>query len=226
MISVIIPVFNEEKTIEEALLQLQWLRKNECEILVVDGGSSDRSLEIARQYADKVVLSEKGRAVQMNAGAEHASGNLLVFLHIDTFFDKGSFNRLVDISSSDPQICGRFDVRLSGNQNAFRVIERLMNIRSRITSIVTGDHAMFISRQLFIEVGGYSAIPLMEDIELSKRLKKLSKPVCLNECVTTSSRRWEKNGIVVTVLTMWILRLAYWAGVKPSMLERIYYKSG
>jgi len=223
-ISIIIPVINEEKAIRAQLSRLQVFRDTGHEVIVVDGGSEDASRSLAEMGADQFVLSEKGRATQMNAGARVATGDLLLFLHADTELPEDSIG-ILNRSVSDNEIAwGRFNVRLSGRHVMFRVIETLMNWRSRLTGIATGDQAIFITKTLFDQAGGFIDIKLMEDIELCARLKKLAKPICLGERVTTSSRRWEKSGIFSTILFMWHLRLAYWLGVDPDRLVQKYYR--
>ncbi|WP_455217765.1 TIGR04283 family arsenosugar biosynthesis glycosyltransferase [Kaarinaea lacus] len=222
--SIVIPVLNEEAAIPEKLAQLQPLRNEGHEVIVVDGGSADSSIQLARQGADIVIQSAKGRATQMNAGAGIANGELLVFLHIDTDLPSGGIGEVVNNIAKNGEYWGRFNVRLSGSHFLFRIIETMMNWRSRITGIATGDQVIFVSRGLFQRTGGFPDIPLMEDIELSSRLKKISKPVCLKDEVITSSRRWESSGICKTIIFMWWLRLSYWLGKDPSQLARQYYQ--
>lgn len=223
-ISIIIPIINEESTIRDRLLRLQAFRREGHEVIVVDGGSEDSSYELAAKGADRVVSAKKGRARQMNAGARFATGELLLFLHIDTDLPENIAEVLRKAVKDNIRTWGRFNVRLSGKHFMFRIIETTMNWRSRLTGIATGDQAIFITKTLFDEVGGFPEIRLMEDIEISARLKKLAKPVCLQERVTTSSRRWESSGIFATILLMWRLRLAYWLGVDPGRLVQRYYQ--
>jgi rSAM/selenodomain-associated transferase 2 len=222
-ISVIIPVLNEAAAINTMLPELQWMREAGHELIVVDGGSDDDSAQVAQDCADQVITSRRGRARQMNAGAQVACGDVLLFLHIDTGIAAEGIASLRSAFSPGIDGWGRFDVRLSGSRRMFRLIETMMNWRSRLTGIATGDQAIFVSRSLFVRSGGYADIPLMEDIELCRRLRRISKPRCLPKHVTTSSRRWENNGILNTVLLMWRLRLAYWLGVDPAALVRRYY---
>lgn len=220
--SIIIPVLNEAEVLEYNLQNLQWARQLGHEIIVVDGGSQDQSMMLAGPFADHVIASLPGRALQMNAGAKSATGDVFVFLHVDTLFPADGIDALDQNIAPLAASWGRFDVQLSGKHILFRGIERMMNWRSRITGIATGDQAIFISRELFEQLDGYSKIPLMEDIEICHRLKKIGKPVCLSKKVVTSSRRWEKSGIVKTVLLMWRLRLAYWFGADPVDLAHKY----
>ncbi|MCS6925652.1 MAG: TIGR04283 family arsenosugar biosynthesis glycosyltransferase [Candidatus Binatia bacterium] len=219
-VSVIIPTLNEAPGIVETLRQVR--QAGECEILVVDGGSEDGTPELARPLADVVLVSKRGRARQMNAGARAAAGDVLLFLHADTRLPLG-FPAIVAQSLDDPRVVGgRFDVRLDAAGWPFRMIERLMNIRSRWTKIATGDQALFVRREVFLALGGYPDIPLMEDIELSRRLKRVGQLACLRARVTTSARRWQRDGLVRTIVLMWALRLAYFLGVPSERLKTFY----
>jgi rSAM/selenodomain-associated transferase 2 len=224
-VSIIIPVLNEAQYISETLAPLQQLRTAGHEVIIVDGGSHDATLDVSRSYADHVLISRPGRAFQMNAGSDVASGNVLLFLHADTRLPENVINTIENVLSgheADQAFWGRFNVRLSGSARAFRVIERMINIRSCLTSVATGDQAIFISRGLFDRVHGYPEIPLMEDVAISKRLRKYTRSRCLSETVVTSSRRWEQSGVLATVLLMWKLRLYYFFGVSPETLARMY----
>ena len=220
MLSIILPVINEEATLPDVLARLQYLRQLGHEIIVVDGGSRDNSLMLAQQAADNVIVSQPGRAVQMNSGAELATGDVLLFLHADTVLPEGVEQILSEIVGDT--FWGRFDVRLSGERLIFRIIESMMNLRSRITSVATGDQAIFIKRSLFEKVGGYPEIALMEDIAISKQLRRVVKPVCVRNKVVTSSRRWEDRGVIKTLLLMWKLRLYYFFGMSPQKISRMY----
>lgn len=221
-ISLIIPMLNEEKCIEDNLKALQWVRDLGHEIIVVDGSSHDASPFLAEPWVDRIAVSPPGRAVQMNRGAKLASGDVFLFLHLDTMFPRNGIEAIISGLVAKPYGWGRFDVRLSGQRTLFRVIERMMNWRSRLTSITTGDQAIFITRHLFEKQGGFPDIPLMEDIEMSRQLKQTCKPVCLRQKVITSSRRWEVDGIYKTIWLMWRLRFAYWMGTAPSRLAQQY----
>lgn len=220
-VSIILPVLNEENTITAALACLQPFRRAGHEVIVVDGGSDDNTLLLANEAADTVVVSRPGRAVQMNNGAAVASGDVFLFLHADTVLPDGALQTMA-LLAEKPDFWGRFDLRLSGENYIFRLIEWLINLRSRISSVATGDQAMFVERGVFERVNGFPEIALMEDIALSKRLKKRSSPVCLKQRVTTSSRRWEQNGVLATVILMWKLRLYYFLGVRPEKLAQLY----
>lgn len=219
-VAIIVPTFNEFDNIVATLQPLQSLRQQGHEIIVADGGSDDKTIELARSLADRVINTAKGRARQMNDGAQHASSEVLLFLHADTQLPG---NAVELIQQSLPQKkWGRFDVRLSGKQPLLRVVELMMNWRSRLSGIASGDQAIFIRRDLFESIGGYADIPLMEDIAISKSLKRHGRPACIKTRLTTSSRRWEENGIFKTIILMWRLRLAYFFGVKPEQLARLY----
>lgn len=220
-LSIIVPTLNEVAGIRRCLESLQPLRSSGHEIIIVDGGSSDDTVTMARTGADQVVDSVPGRAVQMNRGAQVARAEVLLFLHADCILPGSAAGAIAAALQGSPG-WGRFDVRLTGAAASFRVVEFCMNLRSRLTGIATGDQAMFVSARLFREVGGFAAIPLMEDIDLSLRLKRLHPPHCLHDRVIASSRRWEHNGTVRTVVQMWVLRLCYALGADPATLARYY----
>ncbi|MDA3868437.1 MAG: TIGR04283 family arsenosugar biosynthesis glycosyltransferase [Gammaproteobacteria bacterium] len=220
-LSIIIPVYNEAENIVALLRRLQNYRFQGHEVIVIDGGSRDNSFDCAVGMVDKLLMSKPGRAMQMNIGAEQASGEVLVFLHADTELPPQANNLIIDAMNKKHQ-WGRFNVRLSGQHRFFRVIETMMNWRSCITGIATGDQAIFVRRKVFQQAGGYPEIMLMDDIELSKKLKAFGKPACIKRRVTTSSRRWEKIGIVKTTLLMWQLRLLHFLGVSPDKLFTRY----
>ena len=222
VISIIIPTLNESQTIQPCLRQLSDMRNRGHEVIVVDGGSIDDTLDKARPLADIAVQHQKGRARQMNAGTELARGDMYLFLHADTLVPDEADKYILDSTKLYPDCWGRFDVKLSGTHWLFSVIGFFMNSRTRITGIVTGDHGIFISRRWFEAIGGYETIDIMEDISISKRLKRLGRPVCLKASVITSSRRWEENGILRTIFKMWRLRLAYAMGVNPDHLVTQY----
>ncbi len=223
-ISIIIPALNEALFIRQTLLALQPLRRSGHEVIVVDGGSHDITEAIAQPFSDHVIRSHRGRARQLNAGARIAKGDILLFLHADSLLSEGAVRAMLGAMKSKKRKWGRFDVRLSGNHPLLRIIESLMNRRSRITGIATGDQGIFVERELFERVGGFQDIDLMEDIALSKALKKYGRPVCLRQRVLTSSRRWEEKGILRTVFLMWRLRLFYFLGSDPGRLAQNYEK--
>lgn len=222
-LSVIIPALNEADAIAATLGRLQGLRKGGHEVIVVDGGSSDGTAGLALPLADIVMESQPGRARQMNAGVRAARGDVLWFVHADTTVNANSHEVLLAAMAARPKQWGHFDVRLSGEARMLRLVERLMNGRSRLTGITTGDQGIFIHRETFERVGGFADIPLMEDIEISRRLKRAAgRPLCLNHKLVTSSRRWETRGILRTILLMWRLRLVYALGADPAVLARQY----
>lgn len=216
-VSVIVPTLNESANVEATLRDLAPLG---AEVIVVDGGSRDDTVARATPLCDRVVSSDPGRARQMNVGARSATGELLWFVHADSQVPVDAFEALVD--AGDRHVWGRFDVRLSGERLAFRVIERFMNLRSCWTGIATGDQGMFVRRGCFDAVGGFPDIPLMEDVALSKRLRRVARPVCLRGPLITSSRRWEQRGVLRTVVLMWRLRMGYFLGESPHRLAKSY----
>lgn len=220
-LSIIIPVLNEAPEITQLLERLQPIRAQGSEIIVVDGGSTDATLQLAGPLADRVCSAPRGRGSQMNAGAAMARGAVLLFLHADTRLPV----------AAKPSICkamergaawGRFDVRIEGQAPGLALIACMMNWRSRLTGIATGDQAVFVSREAFARVGGFPDIPLMEDIVFSKKMRALAWPACLGEKVATSGRRWEKHGVLRTILLMWTLRLRFFLGSSPHQLAREY----
>ena len=221
-ISVIIPALNEVEHIKQSLQSVQSLRKKGHEVIVVDGGSNDETYSIASDMADQIITFSPGRAIQMNAGAKKATGDIFIFLHADTILPDSAEQQILSGVADKHYFWGRFNVRLSGKHCLFRVIEFCMNLRTRFTGIVTGDHALCVSKQLFKKVNGFPEIKLMEEIVISRKLKKIVPPVCLHGTVLTSSRRWEKHGIIKTVLQMWWLRFIFIFGVDPLTLARKY----
>jgi rSAM/selenodomain-associated transferase 2 len=221
-LSIIIPVLNEAPAITRALLFLQPLREAGHEVIVVDGGSDDDTLLLSEPYADRVIHSSRGRSRQMNAGATMARGEILLFLHADTLLPGKADRLIIDGLRRKRRRWGRFDVNLSGKQPLLRIIEFLMNFRSRLSSIATGDQAIFVTRELFEAVDGFPEIDLMEDIALCKILKRHDRPLCLWQRVLTSSRRWKEKGFLRTILLMWFLRLTYFYKADPKRLVKLY----
>jgi rSAM/selenodomain-associated transferase 2 len=221
-LSIIMPVLDESEGIAAALDALSDLRALGVEVIVVDGGSRDATVQRARLRVDHVISAPRGRALQMNAGAAKASGDVMLFLHADTRLPTDAEHVVLNGLQRSGRAWGRFDVRIDGRHPLLTVVGWLMNARSRLTGIATGDQAMFVRREVFQAAGGFAPIPLMEDIALSKRLKRASRPLCLRQLVVTSARRWERNGVLATVLLMWRLRLAYFLGADPVELSRRY----
>jgi rSAM/selenodomain-associated transferase 2 len=221
-LSVVVPVLDEAATIQSALAALGPVRARGAEVVVVDGGSRDGTRELAAPLADRVIESPRGRAVQMNAGAHASRGGILVFLHADTRLPGDALDALALGLERSGRAWGRFDVEITGAGALLAMVAFMMNARSRASGIATGDQAIFVRRRAFEAAGGFPEIALMEDVALSKALKRQSKPLCLRQRVTTSGRRWEKNGIVRTILLMWRLRLAYALGADPRRLARLY----
>jgi len=220
-LSIVMPVLDEAAEIETALSALAPYRRRGVEVIVVDGGSSDGTPERARVLAARVIAAPRGRALQMNAGAAVATGDVLLFLHADTQLPENADRLLLDGLAVSDRVWGRFDVRIDGG-GLLRVLAMMMNTRSRLTGIVTGDQALFVARAAFDRVGGFPAIALMEDVALSARLKRVSRPLCLSARVTTSARRWRRHGTLRTVLMMWWLRLRFSLGADPAKLARVY----
>ncbi len=216
-LSIVVPVLDEAALLGATLRALAPWRAGGHEIIVVDGGSEDATREVAAPLADRVLLAPRGRARQMNAGAAGTSGDALVFLHADTRLPAHA-DQLI-FASLKGHSWGRFDVRIEGARPALRVVACAMNLRSRLTGIATGDQAIFVRRDAF---PGFPEIALMEDVAFSKLMKRRSRPACLREQVLTSGRRWERQGVLRTMLLMWRLRLAYFLGADPDELARRY----
>jgi len=235
-LSIIVPTLNEAGSIEQVLTSVRALDRKlslGLELIVVDGGSQDNTKTLAEPLADQVIDAPRGRARQMNAGAAAASSDYLLFLHADTVLTSAAAKELKVALAREP-VWGRFDVRIESssednttgttenNAGMFRVISFMMNHRSRLTGIATGDQAIFVRRDVFESIGGFTDQPLMEDIELSKQLCKHAKPTCLRGPVITSGRRWEANGVWATIFLMWRLRWRYWRGQSAEELARAY----
>jgi rSAM/selenodomain-associated transferase 2 len=220
-LSIIVPALNEAGGIAASLAPLQPLRRQGHEVIVADGGSRDGTAALAAPLADRVIAVQRGRAIQMNAGASLASGDALLFLHADTRLpDKAP---ALIAQALQHRAWGRFDVRIEGRSSWLSLIGASMNLRSRLTGIATGDQAIFATRAAFEAAGGYPDQPLMEDIELSKHLKRLGPPASLDARVVTSGRRWETHGVWRTILLMWRLRFEYWRGVPAARLISRYH---
>jgi rSAM/selenodomain-associated transferase 2 len=222
-ISIVVPVLNEADGIVSFLQAIQPSRRAGHQLIIVDGGSNDATVKLAEPLVDHVVRSTRGRARQMNAGADAANGAVILFLHADCRLPEGGTAAIRAAIESGVRGWGRYDIRLTGDRFLFRVVEWFMNTRSRLTGIATGDQGIFVERELFISIGGFPEIPLMEDIALSTRLKRIERPICLDARIATSSRRWERGGAWRTIWLMWRLRYAYWRGADPATLAQIYY---
>lgn len=219
-VSVVIPTLNEEGVLAATIARARQFGVRE--IVVADGGSTDATRAIAARDADLLLSARRGRAAQMNAGAARAQGDVLLFLHADTLLPDG-FADAVVAACNEPQVVGgRFDVVLEPSSPLIRLTGELINRRSRLTRISTGDQAIFIRRVVFEQLEGYADIPLMEDVDLSRRMKRAGRIACLRQRVTTSARRWHKHGVVRTILLMWSLRALYFFGVSPAQLQRVY----
>lgn len=222
-LSIVVPTLNEAEGITAFLGALQPLRLRCVELILADGGSRDGTISLAAPLVDRVISSPRGRALQMNAGASIARGEVLLFLHADCKLPDDADSLVIRGLADSGRGWGRFDVRLSGVSPMLRVIGVLMNWRSRMTGICTGDQGLFVERSLFEHIGAFPDQPLMEDISISKKLKRHSAPLCLSAKLTASSRRWEKQGIWRTMVLMWRLRLAYFLGAEPGRLAEIYH---
>jgi rSAM/selenodomain-associated transferase 2 len=221
-LSVIVPVLNEEAVIEATLASLQPLRAQGAELILVDGGSSDATVRLATPLVDQRVDAVCGRARQMNAGAAVARAEVLLFLHADTQLPAQALEAILSGLQISAKSWGRFDVIIEGQATMLRVVAAMMNWRSRITGIATGDQAIFVRKADFLAVQGFPVQALMEDIALSRNLKQRTLPLCLREKVTTSGRRWLQGGVWRTIGLMWRLRLLYWMGVSPEQLIKEY----
>jgi rSAM/selenodomain-associated transferase 2 len=221
-ITIVMPVLNEANILQDRLSTLQAFR-NSCKIIVTDGGSRDESIAIAQPLSDQIIHSPRSRARQMNGGAKLANTEILLFLHADIQLPLNAFEQIIQAIGRGFH-WGRFDVCFDSPRPIFKLIAFMMNARSRLTGIATGDQAMFVTKSAFEKVSGFPDIPLMEDIALSQRLKKLGPPACLKVTVMTSARRWQRDGIFTTILLMWRLRLCYFFGANPENLAKQYYK--
>jgi rSAM/selenodomain-associated transferase 2 len=219
-LTIVIPVLNEAAIIVAALEAVAPLRGRGAEVIVVDGGSRDGTLALAEPLADRVIAAPRGRGAPLNAGAALGTGDALLFLHADTTLPNGA-DRLIAAALAQ-RAWGRFDLRIAGRHPFLGGIARMINWRSRLTGIATGDQAIFVRRETFLAVGGFPDLPLMEDVAISQRLKRRCRPACIATPVVTSGRRWEHYGVLRTVLLMWRLRLAFYLGAAPEWLASRY----
>ena len=222
-ISVVVPILNEERTIAALLRALMQLKPDE--LILVDGGSSDGTRAICRQFGVEVLTSPRGRAAQMNYGARRATGDVLLFLHADTQLPLTAFDDIRDALGDPRFVGGRFDIQLDGDHWMLRVIGTMISLRSRLSNVGTGDQAIFVRRKVFQGMGGFPDIPIMEDVAFCRALKRLGEVVCLRSKVITSARRWELDGVWRTIFRMWMLKSLYLMGVSPHRLKR-YYSDG
>jgi rSAM/selenodomain-associated transferase 2 len=221
LLSLILPVLNEATTVVAQLTKLQVLRARGAELLVVDGGSNDGTAALAAAGADRLLDAPRGRALQMNAGARASRGEVLLFVHADTTLPPDA-DALIGAAIAGGAVWGRFDVSIDGRHPLLPLVAAMMNWRSRWTGIATGDQAMFVRRDAFLAVGAFPEVALMEDIALSRRLKAVARPACLRARVRTSGRRWEKHGVLRTIVLMWRLRASYFFGADPQQLAVRY----
>ena len=221
-LSVIIPAWNEAAGIVTSLERLQPFRGRGAELILVDGGSSDDTKALAAPLVDKVLGASRGRASQMNAGAREASGDILVFLHADTRLPDRADEMIAGGLERTGRVWGRFDVLIEGSHPALSVVGWMMNFRSRWSGIATGDQTIFVTREAFDRVGGFPQLALMEDIAISRALKRQSRPLCISQRAVTSGRRWQTRGVYRTIALMWWLRFAYFCGASPDYLARSY----
>ena len=219
-LTIVVPVLDEATIIISALRALEPLRARGSEVIVVDGGSRDGTPRLAAPHADRVIAAPRGRGAPMNLAAALGTGNALLFLHADTTLPENA-DALIAAALAR-RAWGRFDLRIAGRHPFLGVIARMINWRSRLTGIATGDQAIFVTRQTFLAVGGFPDLPLMEDIALSRKLKRLCRPFCIATPAITSGRRWEHHGVLRTIVLMWRLRLAYYLGVEPARLALRY----
>ena len=219
-ISIIVPTLNESGAVDATLATTRGPAVRE--VIVVDGGSTDDTVEKARFAADQVLSARRGRASQMNAGAAAAAGDVLLFLHADTVLPVGFDTAVVGALDDERCVGGRFDVWLEPSNALLRVVGTLINLRSRMSRIATGDQAIFVRRRVFHDLGGFPALPLMEDIAFSRALKRAGRVACLRMQVVTSSRRWQRDGVLRTIGLMWWLRFLFWCGVSPARLRQLY----
>lgn len=221
-LSIIVPLFNEIEGLPALLAHLQLFKNKGVEVVLVDGGSADGTVDAVKQAGFTMIHSDKGRGTQMNAGVKYATGDVFLFLHADTLLPNNADKLIEQAAGSEELVWGRFNVQLDSNKVTFSVISFFINWRSSLTGIATGDQAIFINRVLWDSVGGFPQQMLMEDIEICKRLKNKAQPVCFKEKVITSARRWHKYGVWQTIFLMWRLRWLYWRGVSAEKLAEYY----
>lgn len=233
-VSIVVPILNEADNLPHLFANIACLNPAPQQVILVDGGSMDKSIGVAQNLIKDLELNNKlgidwqiiessaGRATQMNGGARLAIGDILLFLHADTQLPSQAILGVVNAMGTAEW--GRFDVRLDSRQPMLWIVSQMINWRSKLSRIATGDQAIFIKRELFEQVGGYPDQALMEDIEICKKLKTIAKPACLKSKVVTSARRWQQHGTWRTIILMWQLRFDYWRGVSADNIKARYYK--
>ncbi|MDD9158286.1 TIGR04283 family arsenosugar biosynthesis glycosyltransferase [Aliivibrio sp. S4TY2] len=221
-LSIIVPILNEKNNLNTLIEHLNYWQDRGCEIIIVDGGSQDGSVSYLNSKGLTVISSPKNRSTQMNIGALYSSRSILLFLHADTQLPKDADDVIIAALKNRKKIWGRFNIKINSNLKILRLVSVMVNFRSALTGIATGDQAIFVRRSSFNEIGHFVEQPLMEDIELSKKLCRISTPICLKKHVTTSGRRWENNGVWYTIFLMWKLRLLYWLGSSAKSLAKEY----
>ncbi len=224
--SVIIPVLNESAIINQSIKNILKVKDDyDVEIIVVDGDMYGTTVNVMENKDVIKIITGRGRGKQMNAGAFAAKGEVLIFLHADTEFPEGAFELINSLINDKMCDCGSFSLGIKSDKVIFRLIEKMVCIRTKLTNIPYGDQTFFIKRNRFFQLGGFADIPIMEDIEFMSRAKKSGLKVCvLPQKVLTSARRWNEEGIIYNTIRNWILATLYFTGVKPEILERFYYK--
>ena len=220
-LSVVVPMLNEERAIATTLQTLRAGAPN-AEIIVVDGGSSDRSVAIAQPLCDKLITSSRGRAHQMNIGAAAAHGDALVFVHADTRVPTNFAAAIAHALGDTAVVGGRFDIELDDPALGYRMVGTMISLRSRLMRSATGDQAIFVRREIFARLGGFAEIPLCEDVDFARRLRRVGRIACLHDRVITSARRWQRDGLLRTILRMWVIKSLFLLGVSPDWLHRHY----
>ncbi len=223
-ISIIIPTLNESLLLQRLLCGLNKIIDSQVEIIVVDGGSNDNTLEIASKYAHQVFVTEQGRATQMNQGAAFAKGEVLFFLHADSMLTTNAFQKLKEIVKESAYVGGAFRLQIDSNKLLLSIISQVVNLRSRFFHLVYGDQGIFVRKKKFLEIGKFLITPLMEDVEFYGRLRASGKTVILNEKILTSARRWEKEGILYATFRNWLLLIMYYMGIPAKQLEKLYFQ--
>jgi rSAM/selenodomain-associated transferase 2 len=219
-VSIIVPTFNEAQGLKETLTQIQQLCPHE--LVVSDGGSDDNTLEIAKKFTKHVVYSPAGRALQMNSGAQIATGDIFLFLHADSRIELASFEKMLCSLKSSDKIGGAFSLCIDSDKWSLRLITRLANLRSKYLGMAYGDQAFFVKNSTFQQMNGFTEFPICEDIDFFKRLRKLGPVILLKEKALTSPRRWMKEGIWFTTLRNILIATLFELGFPPRILTKWY----